>query len=176
MRHCSTLFTVFLIKNMAVTRSLVGILSSNNLKFLSSRTIQTSSIRAFSVCDNCIHSNGLYGKSILTKSKINSGKVIAIMVRSLIIFGFVQFNVITGWMFIIQMRFDECDKKWNDEILKSTLFCHLISNIYSIANVQHNLNPLRKVFHNFLKICIGKTRFEEMQRNLFFGCKNRWLL
>lgn len=66
---------VFLLKNMAATRSLVGILSSNNLKFLSSRTIQTSSIRAFSVCDSCIHSNGLYGKSILTKNKSNSGKI-----------------------------------------------------------------------------------------------------
>ncbi|XP_037045354.1 protein tumorous imaginal discs, mitochondrial-like [Bradysia coprophila] len=57
---------------MAATRSLVGILSSNNLKFLGSRTIQTSSVRAFSVCDSCTHSNSLYGKSILTKTKTNS--------------------------------------------------------------------------------------------------------
>lgn len=68
-------FMVFLLKNMAATRSLVGILSSNNLKFLSSRTIQTSSIRAFSVCDNCFRTNGFYGRSILTKNKSNSGEI-----------------------------------------------------------------------------------------------------
>lgn len=129
--HCFIVWS-FLSQNMASARSLIGYLSTNNIKLIRTRTLQAAQIRPFSVCNSCVYRGGHYSQTALTKGRCIQCR------SSTLIFTYNRFDILSAASIssTTLLSRDRCRN-----------FLDPFGRLESSVHIGHNL---KIVFRNFI--------------------------